>query len=240
MITIRTWIISVLAATGLLSVGYSAQHHFVPTSEDIKDPLGRPSALSLELIDSSSRLDALTAEMVPKHAKLAGGMAEMNYIADDLSVLVDDAGQLPVATAGLVTSTGEVVSHARPLPDQLAEVTDNTKAAPSKTKALGRAVDGVTGELRRIDHNLRALSTALEPLQGQTDQIAAVLKKVEAETSRLAPLMALLRSVPARHAVEIIEELLGSVLAQPKAGTGAVVPVSTDVSSVLSSLAGGE
>lgn len=231
MIAVRTWLLALLVLAGVLAVGYSTKHDFKPTAADIKDPLGRPSALSLELIDSAAELDRLTTEMIPKHADLAVGISRMNSIASDLDVLVGDAGELPGATLGLGRSTDDVVALAGPLPSQLEEVTANTLAAPAKVENLGASVEGVSGELELVEANLSSLGVALEPLAGQTASITTVLRRLEKETARIAPLAPLLQSVPAKQLAALLQQLFDATPALPSTLTG--------LSNLLSSLLGG-
>ncbi len=161
---------------------------FLPGWTDLKDPLGRPATLSESLIDSADRLDTLTAQMVPKHEDLAGGIQTLAPLSANLTDLTNAAGTLPPSAVTVNTSTRAVADIAAPLPQLIAVVTGHSVDATSMVGELTTAVDGVTGELTNVDTEMASVQTSLAALGPQASGISATLSNIEEEASRVGPL----------------------------------------------------
>lgn len=195
MITKKTWTALVLAGGGGAALALSVLNGFVPGWEDVRDPLGRPSALSLELIDSADRLDTLTSIFVPKHARLAQDMQVLSPVADNLTGLTDTAAALPQHSAAVNSSTAQVSAVAAPLPDLVAAVTGRAEQAGPTVAGLSVAVGSVARQLEAIHQNLSVVQATLGELGPRGATIAATLANIEEEARHVqefGPLLAVL------------------------------------------------
>lgn len=193
MITKKAWFGVVLGlgvAPAVLLCGFNG---FVPGLEDIADPLGRPSQLSLEVIDSAGQFDTLTAILIPKHARLAADIQVLGPLADDLESLTDKAGELSGQAKILNSSTHDVSIIAGPLPDLVANVTGRADQASPTVAGLATAVGSVTTQLEAINTGLTTIEGTLGVLGPKAAAIAATLATVEEEARHVqavGPLLA--------------------------------------------------
>lgn len=204
--TKKTWGLFVLVAGLGVAVLLSMSNAFVPAVADIKDPLGRPSALSLEVIHSASEFDRLTSVLVPKHGKLAVRIQTLNTVATDLDILVDNAGDLTGKAKSVNAHTVSVRSTATPLPGLINRVTGRAQEAAPVVGNLGSAVSSVTGQLRAINGGLAGIYGDLSALGPRADTIAHLLADIENESKRVKPLAPVLAT---------LAETLGPVLDGP-------------------------
>ena len=81
----------------------AAVFRYVPSTEDLLDPLGRPATLTDSIVSSSAGLDRVTTVLVPKQAELTRRISVLTTVAGSLDEVVDHAGEL----TPLATPTGE-------------------------------------------------------------------------------------------------------------------------------------
>ncbi|UZG60289.1 hypothetical protein [Rhodococcus opacus] len=195
MVTKKAWFGVVLALGVAPTVLLCAVNGFVPGVDDVIDPLGRPSQLSLEVIDSAGQFDTLTAILVPKHAQLASDIQALNPLATDLEGLTDKAGELSGQTKTLNASTGGVSTIAAPLPDLVANVTGRANQASPTVAGLSTAVGSVTTQLEAIYQGLTTIEGSLGALGPKATAIAATLSNIEEEARHVqefGPLLAVI------------------------------------------------
>ncbi|EKT77775.1 hypothetical protein WSS_A35913 [Rhodococcus opacus M213] len=193
MITKKAWLGVVLALGVAPAVLLCAVNGFVPGADDVVDPLGRPSQLSLEVINSADQFDTLTSILVPKHAQLSSDIQALNPLANDLEGLTDKAGELAGQAKTLNASTGDVSTIAAPLPDLVANVTGRANQASPTVAGLSTAVGSVTTQLEAINTGLTTIEGTLGTLGPKATAIAATLANVEEEArhvQELGPLLA--------------------------------------------------
>lgn len=193
MVTKKAWLGVVLGFGVAPAVLLCAVNGFVPGLDDLVDPLGRPSQLSLEVIDSADQFDTLTAILVPKHAQLAGDIQALGPLADDLEGLTDKAGELSGQAKTLNSSTRDVSVIAGPLPDLVANVTGRADQASPTVAGLSTAVGSVTTQLEAINTGLTTIEGTLGALGPKASAIAATLSNVEEEARHVqafGPLLA--------------------------------------------------
>ncbi|PBC35065.1 hypothetical protein CJ179_49855 [Rhodococcus sp. ACS1] len=193
MITKKAWLGVVLGLGLAPAVLLCAVNGFLPGLDDVVDPLGRPSQLSLEVIDSAGQFDTLTGILVPKHAQLAGDIQALDPLAHDLEGLTTKAGELTGQAKTLNSSTGDVSAIAGPLPGLVANVTDRANQASPTVAGLSTAVGSVTTQLAAINTGLTTIEGTLGTLGPKATAIAATLANVEEEArhvQELGPLLA--------------------------------------------------
>lgn len=193
MVTKRTWFGIVLALGIAPTVLLCAINGFVPGTVDLVDPLGRPSQLSLEVIDSAGQFDSLTSVLVPKHAQLASDIQALNPLAIDLESLTKRAGELSGHAQTLNASTNSVIEIAEPLPDLVANVTSRANETSQTVAGLSMAVDSVTTRLESVNHGLTTIKGSLGELGPRANAIAATLSNIEEEARHVqvfGPLLA--------------------------------------------------
>ncbi|MFC9840785.1 hypothetical protein ACFVKB_44585 [Rhodococcus sp. NPDC127530] len=193
MITKKAWLGVVLGLGLAPAVLLCAVNGFLPGLDDVVDPLGRPSQLSLEVIDSAGQFDTLTSILVPKHARLASDIQALDPLAHDLEGLTTKAGELTGQAKTLNASTGTVSTIASPLPDLVANVTDRANQASPTVAGLSTAVGSVTTQLEAINQGLTTIEGTLGTLGPKATAIAATLANVEEEArhiQELGPLLA--------------------------------------------------
>ncbi|MCA4997883.1 hypothetical protein HWD35_24500 [Tsukamurella tyrosinosolvens] len=195
MTSTRTWF-GIVAALGLVpALVLCLVYGFVPKWDDLKDPLGRPSSLSTELIHSADQIDQLTAEMAPKHRTLSSTIQRLQPLSESLTALTEKAGQLPGSARTVNNATTGVANIARPLPSLIREVIGDAETSQVAVGSLVGSVDGVANQLQRLDSNLTAVQSTLKGLGSKADRIAATLKTIQEEAARVAifgPLLATL------------------------------------------------
>ncbi|MEN0134916.1 MAG: hypothetical protein AAGC80_07195 [Rhodococcus sp. (in: high G+C Gram-positive bacteria)] len=195
MITKKAWLGVVLGLGVAPAVLLGAVNGFLPGIDDVLDPLGRPSQLSLEVIDSADQFDTLTGILVPKHAQLAGDIQTLGPLATDLEGLTDKAGELTGQAKTLNSSTGDVSAIAGPLPDLVANVTGRANQASPTVAGLSTAVGSVTTQLEAINTGLTTIEGTLGALGPKATAIAATLANVEEEArhvQEMGPLLAVI------------------------------------------------
>lgn len=195
MITKKDFLSIVLLYGVTPTVLLSVVNGFVPAPNDVSDPLGRPSALSNELIDSAGQFDILTAALLPKHAELASGAQVFVPLSNDLQQLAAKAGDLSGLAAGLDNSGSTVVTIAVPLPDLLNQIADRVDQVSPTVGALSTSVGSVTTQLRSVHHGLLTVQITLAALGPKAATLAATLANIQEEAAHVAefgPLLALL------------------------------------------------
>nr|WP_271208852.1 hypothetical protein [Rhodococcus wratislaviensis]GLK33207.1 hypothetical protein GCM10017611_00490 [Rhodococcus wratislaviensis] len=181
----RTFAVVVLALGAAPALGLCVVNGFVPTVSDISDPLGRPSALSLQVIDSAEQLDELAAELEPKHARLATDIQVLGPMTNDLAVLAGRSVELSPLTAALTGNASTVAGIAAPLPDVVASVTARSDEAGSTVDGLSTAVGSVGAELQGIHDGLSTMQVTLQALGPKTSGIASTLATIQEEAAHV-------------------------------------------------------
>lgn len=195
MIPKKTWSLVVLVLGVVPAVVLCALNGFFPALRDVSDPLGRPSALSLELIDSAGQFDSLSALLLPKHAQLATDIQTLTPLADDLEGLTTRAGELSGLAKTVNASTSAVGSTAQPLPDLVASVTNRADQASPTVAGLSTAVGSVTTQLEGIHQGLTTVGGSLGELGPKASAIAATLSVIREEAAHVqefGPLLAVI------------------------------------------------
>lgn len=195
MISRKAWL-GVVVVLGIipalvLCVGY----RFVPVFQDLSDPLGRPSNLSLGLVNSAQQFDIITGELVPKHKELSGSIQTLHPVARDLAKLTGEAGKLSDLAITLNTSTAGIARIAGGLPEKIDLLTGRATVASPVVSDLTGSIGGVTTELRSVSEELGTIQTSLSALGPKARGIAATLAHVEEEAAHVrefGPLLALL------------------------------------------------
>ncbi|WP_405168188.1 hypothetical protein OG203_43310 [Nocardia sp. NBC_01499] len=195
MITRRAFLLTVFLFGITPAVILSVVNGFLPTPRDVSDPLGRPSALSNELIDSAGQFDTLTTTLIPKHAQLASGAQAFVPLSSDLQQLTDKAGAFSGLAANLGKSTATVVSVAGPLPGLLNHVAGRVDQASSTVGALSTSVGSVGTQLDSVHHELLTVQVTLAALGPKAATLAATLATIQEEAahvSEFGPLLAII------------------------------------------------
>lgn len=192
MITKKVWFGAVAAVGGGACIAVAALNGFVPGLEDVADPLGRPSELSLEVIHSASEFDRISAGLVPAHLDLGRRAQVLRTLSGDLDGLVGKAGELVPAAGKTNEGTAAVRDIARPLPLLIDRVTGRAREATPEVTNLGAAVGSVTNELENIHDGLGTVQGNLASLGPRAEIIMNVLEDVQEESSRLRPIGPLL------------------------------------------------
>jgi hypothetical protein len=176
----------------------SALNGFVPHTADLKDPLGRPSALSLQVIHSASQFDQITAVVLPHQDNLGQRIQVLRTVADDLDGIVGKAGGLPPTATTVNTDTTTVDGIAGQLPPLIARVTGRADQATPVAGSLTTAIGSVATQLQDIHGNLVTVQGDLAALGPRASDIVAILGQIQAESARikaLGPALGLLGSL---------------------------------------------
>ncbi|OUS81344.1 hypothetical protein JWS13_12625 [Rhodococcus pseudokoreensis] len=193
MISKKAWSLVVLVLGVVPAVVLCALNGFFPSLRDVSDPLGRPSALSLELIDSAGQFDSLSALLLPKHAQLATDIQTLTPLANDLEGLTTKAGELSGLAKTVNASTSSVGATALPLPDLVASVTSRADQASPTVAGLSTAVGSVTTQLEGINQGLTTVGGSLGELGPKASAIATTLSVIREEAAHVqefGPLLA--------------------------------------------------
>ena len=193
MVGKRTFTSVVLAAGVVPALGLFVVNGFLPSFRDVSDPLGRPSVLSLEIIDSAQQLDALTTQLEPKHVHLAADIQALEPLSSELGVLADKSVELSPLAIALTGGAAQGIRIAAPLPGAVADVTGRADEAGSTVAGLSTAVGSVTTELEGIHDNLTTIQGTLQALGPQASGIASTLAVIQEEASHVrefGPLLA--------------------------------------------------
>jgi len=193
--TKKTWGLFVLVVGLGTAVLMSVVNSFAPGVEDVKDPLGRPSALSLEVIHSASEFDRLSAGLTPKHRDLAGRVQTLNTVATSLEGLVGEAGSLSGKAESVNAGTVSVRSSATPLPGLIRKVSGRAREATPVVNDLGSAVSSVTGQLESVNGGLTGIYGDLAALGPRATRIVQLLHQIEEESRRVRALGPLLSTL---------------------------------------------
>ncbi len=185
MMTKKLWLLTVLFVGGTMSTGVAVSNRFVPSMEDVADPLGRPSALALELIHSSSELERITGILVPKHADLRGRIGVLNGVSDDLDAVAGSADSLDDLTMSANSGAARVGAVSIPLPGLIGNVTARSTQAVSAVDRLHGAAGSISAQLEQVVAQEQAIYRSLQQLGPRARSIAAVLANIEQDTSRL-------------------------------------------------------
>lgn len=211
--TKKAWLTFVLVAGLGSAVLLSVHNSFKPGVEDVKDPLGRPSALSLEVIHSASEFDRISADLVPKHGTLAQRIRKLDVVTGDLETVVGAAGELPGKAASVNADTTTVSEVAGPLPILITNVTDRAVQAAPVVGNLGRSVDAVTTQLVAIQGQLDGALTDLTALGPRATTIVALLRQIQRESEKIKPLAPILNGLSGPldtvYDLPLVDQLLG-------------------------------
>ncbi|GAB6919828.1 hypothetical protein JCM9803A_02780 [Rhodococcus erythropolis] len=191
----RVFTVVVLAVGAAPALTLCVANGFFPAFRDINDPLGRPSALSQQVIASAERLDKLAAELEPKHAQLAIDIQALQPLSDDLGVLADRSVELSPLAAALTNNASNISEIAAPLPDGVADITARVDEADSTVTGLVTAVGSVSTELQHIRGGLTTMQSTLQALGPTASGIAETLATIEEEASHVqvfGPLLAVI------------------------------------------------
>ena len=194
-VTAKSWTSIALLIGGGSAVVLCVINGFIPGLRDISDPLGRPSSLSAELINSAGQFDTLTSVLVPKHEQLAGDIQTLRPLADNLESLTDRAGALTGSAQTLNASTANVNDIALPLPSLITDVIGRANTATPTVAGLSTAVRSVAGELQNMQQGLGTIETSLGALGPKASDIAATLAVVREEAAHVrefGPLLAII------------------------------------------------
>jgi hypothetical protein len=187
VIAVRTWWLVVAILGGGASVLLAVVFRYVPSTDDLLDPLGRPSTLNNSIISSSAGLDQVTTVLVPKQAELTRRISVLTTVAGSLDAVVDQAGTLSPLASAANQEIGHVIDVARPLPGLIARITGRANEATGSVHDLDDTVTSLDTGLARVGDRLGALHASLGPLGPRADAIAEVLARVERESQRIAP-----------------------------------------------------
>ncbi|WP_182378921.1 hypothetical protein [Nocardioides sp. WS12] len=190
--TKKAWLLFVLVVGLGGAVFLSGSNAFKPGVDDVKDPLGRPSALSLEVIHSASEFERITGVLVPKHGTLSQRIQRLNGVADNLDIVVDDAGKLTGKSITVNEGTTKVNDIALPLPGLIASVTGRAVEAAPVVGDLGKSVSGVTTELEAVQTQLNGAFRDLAKLGPRATTIVDLLAQIQAASVKVKPLAPLL------------------------------------------------
>lgn len=195
MIARKAWYLTV-AIFGLVpAVVLCLVYGFIPGVNDVKDPLGSPSKLSDEIVDSAHQFDVYTAGLVPKHKTLSENIQVLNPVSINLKELTDSAGKLSGQAKSLNASTADVTRIASPLPGLIQTVTERSDEAAPTVAGLSTAVGSVTTQLENINDGLVTAQGSLGALGPRAHGIAKTLATVQEEAAHvreLGPLLAIL------------------------------------------------
>lgn len=188
----KSWLTFVLVVGLGGAVLLSAANSFVPGVQDVKDPLGRPSALSKEVIHSASEFQRITGILVPKHDWLSQKIQKLGTVSDDLSTVVGQAGQLPGAAITVNGDTTTVSKVAVPLPGLIGHITSRAQEAGPVVNDLGASVDGVATQISAVNGQLGGALADLATLGPRARTIVGLLAQIQDESVKVkvaAPLL---------------------------------------------------
>ncbi|GGO00737.1 hypothetical protein [Nocardia rhizosphaerihabitans] len=191
----RTFTSVVLAAGAVPALGLCVLNGFLPSLRDVSDPLGRPSVLSEQVIDSAQQLDTVTAKMEPKHALLAVDIQVLGPLSGELGVLAGRSVELSPLAALLTGDAEKVGRIAGPLPDVVAGVTGRATEADSTMAGVSTSIGSVTTELQGIHGGLGTIRGTLQALGPKTSGIAATLAVIAEQAAHVqvfGPLLAVI------------------------------------------------
>lgn len=191
----RVWLLVVLVLGLGGAVSLSAANSFTPGVEDVKDPLGRPSSLAESVIFSASEFERITSDLVPKHGTLSQRIQRLGAVADNLAVVVDDAGTLPGASERVNGDTATVNRVAVGLPGLIRSVTERAVQATPVVGDLGESVAGVTTELENVQTQLDGAFGDLAALGPRADTIVGLLADIQTQSARVRSLGPLLSAL---------------------------------------------
>ncbi|HEY4005791.1 MAG TPA: hypothetical protein VGM60_11485 [Pseudonocardia sp.] len=187
MISARSWWLVVAILGGGASVLLAVVFRFVPSTDDLADPLGRPSRLANSIISSSAGLDQVTSVLVPKQGELTRRIGVLDTVAGSLDGVVDRAGTLSPLAGEANEGITTVVGIARPLPGLITRITGRANEATGVAHDLGDTVTSLDTGLGAVGDRLVVLHGSLVPLGPKADSIAEVLALIERESQRVAP-----------------------------------------------------
>jgi hypothetical protein len=192
VITARSWWLVVAVVGGGASVLLAVVFRYVPSTEDLLDPLGRPATLNNSIISSSAALDQVTTVLEPKQAELTRRIGVLTTVAGSLDAVVDQAGTLSPLASAANHKIGHVIDVARPLPGLIARITGIANETTGAAHDLDGTVTSLDTGLSTVGDRLVALHASLGPLGPRADAIAEVLARIERESQRIAPVSPLL------------------------------------------------
>jgi hypothetical protein len=187
VISARSWWLVVAFLGGGASLLLAVVFRYVPSTEDLLDPLGRPAALTKSIVSSSAGLDQVTTVLVPKQAELTRRISVLTTVAGSLDEVVDHAGELTPLAGEANQGIAHVVDVARPLPALITRITAHANDATGAAHDLGGTVTSLNTGLSTVGDRLVSLHTSLGPLGPRADAIAEVLAQIERESQRIAP-----------------------------------------------------
>jgi hypothetical protein len=196
VITARSWWLVVAILGGGASLLLAVVFRYVPSTEDLLDPLGRPATLTDSIVSSSAGLDQVTTVLVPKQAELTRRISVLTTVAGSLDGVVDQAGELTPLAGDSNQEIAHVVDVARPLPALITRVTGRANEATGVAQDLGGTVTSLDTGLARAGDRLVALHASLGPLGPRAEAIAEVLARLERESQRIAPVSPVLGLIP--------------------------------------------
>lgn len=202
--TKKAWLVFVLIVGLGGAVFLSVTNSFTPGLEDVKDPLGRPSALSKEVIHSASEFERITGVLVPKHGSLSHRIQRLTTVADDLDVVVDQAGHLPGKSASVNRDTSTVSEVAVPLPGLIQHITRRAVEAGPVVGDLGSSVSGVTTQIDAVGLQLTGAFEDLAALGPRARTIVDVLAQIEAESEKVRRIMPVLNALHFREVLSVL------------------------------------
>lgn len=185
-------VLAVGAAPALILCGVNG---FFPAFRDISDPLGRPSLFASQIIGSAEQLDDLTAELEPKHARLASDIQALRPLSNDLGVLAGRSIELSPLAVTLSGSASNVSRIAAPLPNSVAGITARADEAGSTVAGLSTAVGSVSTELQEIHDGLTTIEGTIQALGPEASGIALTLAAIAEESAHVkefGPLLAVI------------------------------------------------
>ncbi|MFI6362121.1 hypothetical protein ACIBG0_05160 [Nocardia sp. NPDC050630] len=185
MVSKRTFTSVVLAAGAVPALSLCVVNGFLPSFRDVSDPLGRPSALSEQVIDSAQQLDTLTAGLEPKHARLAVDIQALGPLSSELGLLAGRSAELSPLATTLSGDAGKVARIAAPLPDAVAGVTGRAAEAGTAVDGLSTAVGSVTTELQGIHGALATIQSTLRALGPKGAGLASTLAAIQEEAAHV-------------------------------------------------------
>jgi ABC-type transporter Mla subunit MlaD len=187
VISARSWWLVVAILGGGASLLLAVVFRYVPSTEDLLDPLGRPATLTDSIVSSSAGLDRVTTVLVPKQAELTRRISVLTTVAGSLDEVVDHAGELTPLAGDANRGIAHVVDVSRPLPALITRITAHANDATNAARDLGGTVTSLNKGLSTVGDRLVSLHTSLGPLRPRADAIAEVLAQIERESQRIAP-----------------------------------------------------
>lgn len=188
MISPRSWWLVVAILGGGASVLLAVVFRYLPSTEDLLDPLGRPATLTDSIISSAAGLDQVTTVLAPKQAELTRRIDVLTTVAGSLDDVVDQAGTLSPLAGDANQGISHVVDVARPLPALITRITGRANEATGAARDLGGTVTSLNSGLSKVGDRLVSLHAGLGPLGPRADAIAEVLAQIERESQRIAPI----------------------------------------------------